>query len=240
MSEQQQQQQQQRQQQRQQQNLPPAHRRLRAAARQFFQAADTGGHGNFTRADADAAMLLAWGDPAAAAAAAADPTTSTTDRSNPGSSGDRRGGDWQDPHYHYSHHSRRRVHRRPALHTLRLAFDRAFEAKVGEEAAEPTDTHINVTITADEFAAHAYLFGGDDRSDGEGRGSDRHPYYPHHPQPPADPSLPPSPVEVEAALMEGASVLCAGPGHTFEPWVLAVPLGLLAVSGFSAVYTTVG
>jgi len=35
--------------------------RLRFAARQFFQAADSGGHGDLTRGDTDAAILLAWG-----------------------------------------------------------------------------------------------------------------------------------------------------------------------------------
>ena len=45
--------------------------------------------------------------------------------------------------------------------------------------------------------------------------------------------------QAEAALLEGASVLCAGPGHELKPWVLAVPLALLALAGCSAVYTSV-
>ena len=42
---------------------------------------------------------------------------------------------------------------------------------------------------------------------------------------PPPPPSPPSPNKVEAALLEGAGVLCAGAGHELKPWVLVVPLG---------------
>ena len=94
--------------------------RLRFAARQFFQAADSGGHGDLTRGDTDAAILLAWGLAANAEAAGDDTAAAAGDRGDDGFEhfgGGRpgRGG---------------RPDRRPRVkpyHALRAAFDNAFE-----------------------------------------------------------------------------------------------------------------
>jgi hypothetical protein len=72
--------------------------------------------------------------------------------------------------------------------------------------------------------------GDDDDADGARGAARAVRFLPLTPPPPL-----PTVADVEQALLRGAGVLSAAPGHTFEPWVLAVPLALLAVAVFSAV-----
>jgi hypothetical protein len=130
--------------------------------------------------------------------------------------------------------------RAAAQRTLRRAFDRAFDAKeaaaagpgpgpgpgagpgAGAGVGAGVGAEVQLTLTADEFPAFCIAAVLQQQRQQQ------------HVEPPVE-----RVEDVEEALLRGAGVLCAAPGHAFEPWVLAVPLALLLVAGFSAIYTTV-